>query len=249
MTGRVLFHVQYLLGIGHLQRSLRIAEALAERGIAVALVHGGPPLPGLDPVRGIDIVPLPAIRARDATFALVDAEGRPVDDALRAARRDRLLAAFAELRPDAVVLEGYPFARRAFRFELEPLIAASRAAGARIVCSVRDIPTVRGDPARLAEIVARVRADFDAVLVHGDPGFIPFEVPFPAAPRIADRLVYTGYVATAGAAAPAARPPRAKSWSRWAAGRPGRRCSPRRSPPGGRAVSPGGRGACWPGPT
>ena len=29
MNGSVLFHVQYLLGIGHLQRSLRIAEALA----------------------------------------------------------------------------------------------------------------------------------------------------------------------------------------------------------------------------
>ena len=192
---RVLFHVQHLLGIGHLQRSLRIAEALVAHGIAVTLAQGGVPVPELDRARGIDIVQLPPIRARDATFALVDAAGGAVDEALRAARRDRLLALVAERRPDVVAIEGYPFARRAFGFELDSLIAAARATGAPVVCSVRDIPTVRDDPDRRRAIVARVRADFAAVLVHGDPAFIPFDVAFPATPQIADRLVYTGYVA------------------------------------------------------
>jgi predicted glycosyltransferase len=196
VTGRVLFHVQYLLGIGHLQRSLRIAEALVARGIAVTLVQGGPPMPEVDRADGIDIVQLPPIRARDATFALVDMAGGPVNDALRHERRDRLLAAFAETRPDAVVIEGYPFARRAFSFELDPLIAAAREAGSRVVCSVRDIPTVRDDPERHRDIAVRVRADFDAVLVHGDRDFIPFEVAFPPVAQIADRLFYTGYVTT-----------------------------------------------------
>jgi predicted glycosyltransferase len=198
MAPRVLFHVQHLLGIGHLQRSLRIAEALVDAGIAVTLVHGGPPVPEVGRARGIDIVQLPAIRARDATFALVDDSGEPVGDTLRAARRDTLLAAFAATRPDAVVIEGFPFARRAFRFELDPLIAAARESRPRppVISSVRDIPTVRADPARLAEIAARVRADFAAVLVHGDARFIPFDAAFPAAPQIADRLHYTGYVET-----------------------------------------------------
>jgi len=202
MSGQVLFHVQHLLGIGHLQRSLRIAEALVDAGIGVTVAHGGPPVPEIARERGLDVVQLPPIRARDATFALVGETGEPVDDALRAARRAALLAAFAASRPDAVVIEGFPFARRAFRFELDPLIAAARQAGSRVICSVRDIPTVRGDKARLAEIVARVRGDFDAVLVHGDECFIPFDVPFPAAPEIADRLYYTGYVATPAAAEP-----------------------------------------------
>ena len=194
MTGGVLFHVQHLLGIGHLQRSLRIAEALVARGIAVTMMHGGPPVPQVGRAPGIEIVPLPVIRARDATFALVDATGKPVGDDLRAARRQQLLAAFATVRPDAVVTEGYPFARRAFGFELDPLIATARAGGVPVICSVRDIPTVRDDPERHRAIVARIRADFTAVLVHGDPNFIPFDVPFPAASEIADKLVYTGYV-------------------------------------------------------
>jgi len=192
---RVLFHVQYLLGIGHLQRSLRIAEALVDAGVGVTLVQGGPPRPELARAPGIDIVQLPPVRARDASFALVDEAGAPISNELRAARREQLLAAFAAARPDAAIIEGFPFARRAFRFELDPLIAAARDAGARVVCSVRDIPTVRADPERLAAIAARVRADFDAVLVHGDAGFIRFDAAFPAAPEIADRLHYTGYVA------------------------------------------------------
>jgi predicted glycosyltransferase len=206
MTGRVLFHVQYLLGIGHLQRSLRIAEALVARGVAATLVQGGPPVPEVSLASGIDVVQLRPIRARDASFALVDGDGNPVGDELRDARRDRLLAAFVEASPGAIVIEGYPFARRAFRFELDPLIAAARAAGSRIVCSVRDLPTVRDDPARHRDVVDRVRDAFDAVLVHGDPHFIPFDVPFPPAAQIADRIIYTGYVTMPQEAASDATP-------------------------------------------
>jgi predicted glycosyltransferase len=53
---------------------------------------------------------------------------------------------------------------------------------------------IRDDPERHRDIAQRVRRDFDAVLVHGDGAFIPFEASFPAAPEIADRLIYTGYV-------------------------------------------------------
>jgi predicted glycosyltransferase len=98
-----------------------------------------------------------------------------------------------------VVIEGFPFARRAFRFELEPLIAAAREARPRpsLFCSVRDIVVMRDDRQRRREVVEWVRRDFDAVLVHGDPTLVPFEASFPAAPEIADRLIYTGYVGPA----------------------------------------------------
>jgi predicted glycosyltransferase len=195
MPRRVLFYVQHLLGIGHLQRARRIAEALIEADLAVTMIEGGPAAAGILFPPGVDIVRLPPIRARDASFALVDAAGEPVSDALRAARRERLIAAFAAARPDAVAIEGFPFARRAFRFELDPLLAAARAAGVPVACSVRDIPTVRADPKRLDEIVARIHDDFAVVLVHGDRSFIPFDAAFPAASQIAGRLHYTGYVA------------------------------------------------------
>ena len=200
MTGSVLFHVQWLLGIGHLQRTLRIAEALADDGVAVTLAGGGPPVPGLAIDPRVRVVQLPPVQARDARFELVDEAGQPLDDALRAARRQALLAAFAAARPGVVVIEGFPFARRAFRFELDPLIAGAHAAGARVVCSVRDVIVMRDDPVRQHQAVARVRDDFAAVMVHGDPGFIPFAASFPPADEIADQLIYTGYVTNAARA-------------------------------------------------
>jgi predicted glycosyltransferase len=192
----VLLHVQYLLGIGHLQRSLRIAGALARDGITVTLVNGGPPAAELVADPKVRVVQLEPVRARDASFALVDDAGRPIGDTLRARRQEALLAAFAAARPDAVVIEGFPFARRAFAFELDPLIAAAQAATPRprVICSVRDIIAWRDDPARHRAIAERVCRDFNAVLVHGDPKLISFEASFPAAPDIADRLIYTGYV-------------------------------------------------------
>ena len=196
MTGSVLFHVQHLLGIGHLQRTLRIAGSLIEHGLNVTVVSGGVPV-SLPIHPAIRLVQLPPIRARDARFELIDAAGLPVGDARRRQRREALMAAFEAARPDVVVIEGFPFARRAFRFELDPLIAASHETGAGVICSVRDIIVMRDDPERRRQAVERVRRDFAAVLVHGDPSLVPFEASFPAAPEIADRLIYTGYVAPA----------------------------------------------------
>ena len=198
VLGSVLFYVQHLLGIGHLRRALHLADAMVRDGLAVTLVSGGEPLPELRGTAAQHVVQLPAVRAGDASFKnLVASDGRPVDEAMRARRRDELLAAFAESAPDVLLIEAYPFGRRAFRFELDPLIAAARtrSSPALVLCSVRDIVVAPADDRRRREIVERVRTVFDAVLVHGDPRLVTLEASFPLASEIADRLVYTGYVA------------------------------------------------------
>jgi predicted glycosyltransferase len=198
MTGSVLLYVQHLLGIGHLRRSLLIAEALVREGIRVILISGGEPLSSLACTPAERVIQLPPIRALDAGFrVLVDETGRPIDEELRTARRSALLAAFAEEQPEALLIEAFPFGRRAFRFELDPLIEAARARRPRplLLCSLRDVVVSPEDPRRRKGIVDRVRNDFDFVLVHGDPAFIPLEDSFPLASEIRDKLIYTGYVA------------------------------------------------------
>src|SRR5690242_7250273 len=111
MTGSVLLYVQHLLGIGHLRRSLRLVDALVREGIRVTLVSGGEP--GHPPAciaGAARIVQLPPIKALDPGFkVLVDGMGRPIDDEIRAARRSTLLAAFGDERPDALLIEAFPF--------------------------------------------------------------------------------------------------------------------------------------------
>jgi predicted glycosyltransferase len=163
----------------------------------VTLVSGGEPFSELICASAERVLQLSPIKARDAEFKeLVDGDGQPIDERLRSARRTALLAAFAATKPDAILIEAFPFGRRAFRFELDALICAARSRRPKplVLCSLRDIVVAPRDQKRRQGIVDQVRASFDWVLVHGDPRFIPLEASFPLASEIAERLVYTGYV-------------------------------------------------------
>ena len=202
---KVMFYVQHLLGIGHLARASRIAEAMAARGMTVTMVTGGLPVPGF-PAPGIPNLTLPPIVAAQGFSGLNDQHGQPIDDIFRAQRRDALLAAFDQLAPDILLIEAFPFGRRQVRFELLPLLAAARTRHPRplIASSVRDILQANRKPGRDQETVDTL-ADFDAVLMHGDPSFVRIEESFPLAAQIADKVHYTGLVAPA-AATPTATP-------------------------------------------
>jgi len=194
---KVMFYVQHLLGIGHLARASRIADAMADDGFEVTVVTGGNPVDGFPGAR-INHIALPPIVAGDAGFSgLCDSDGNPVDDAFKAMRRDLLIGTYRKLRPDFVMIEAFPFGRRQVRFELIPLLEAVHADEDRpqVICSVRDILQERPKPGRDAESVALVQQYFDLVVVHGDPAFIRLEETFPLADDIQDQIAYSGIVA------------------------------------------------------
>jgi predicted glycosyltransferase len=193
---RVLVYVQHLLGSGHLRRAALLSEAMVCAGLDVTLVSGGLPVPGLR-ASGVRMVQLPPVAAADMHFkSLVDAQGQAVDVQLQDARRDQLLALFNDLRPQALVIELFPFGRRQMRFELLPLLDAARTAQPApvIVSSVRDVLGGSRDPERQGRMLAYFEQYFDHLLVHGDPALLPFERTFAPADRIGARLHYTGYV-------------------------------------------------------
>jgi predicted glycosyltransferase len=193
---RVLFWVQHLLGTGHLKRAATLARAMADQGLTVTLVSGGPPAPWPLPDR-VELVQLPPVRANDQTFSqLLDAQDRPIDEAFQAARRDQLLALLARVAPQVLITELFPFGRGAFRFELLPLLAAAAARQPRpwCLCSVRDILVHKPDPRRYEWMRDLVLEHYDRVLVHGDPRLVPFALTFPLAGALGARVVETGYV-------------------------------------------------------
>ena len=206
MCGRVLLYVQHLLGIGHLQRAARLAKAMAAAGLDVDVVSSGVAVPFLD-TGGAALFQLPPLKAGAGGFSdLVDETGQPADEALMEERRQCLLAFFGERRPDAVIIETFPFGRRQMRFEVLALLEAALGADPRplMISSVRDILQAKRKPGRAAEAADWVETYFDFVLVHGDARFAAFEETFPEAARIAGKLHYTGLVADTPAAAGAA---------------------------------------------
>lgn len=194
---RVFFYVQHLLGIGHIARASRIANALEADGFDVTVVTGGLAVAGF-PATGLKTVVLPPVVASNAGFSgLADERGVAVDQDFLDRRRDLLLQAFHDARPAVVIIEAFPFGRRQMRFELLPLIEAIEASNARpkLLSSVRDILQENRKAGRDAETVGLVQAHFDGVLVHGDPGFVRLEDTFPLTADIADKVSYTGIVA------------------------------------------------------
>ncbi|WP_205648795.1 glycosyltransferase family protein [Acuticoccus kandeliae] len=197
---RVVIWVQHLLGTGHTVRAGAIAHALAAAGAEVTLVLGARPPATLD-VAGLDLVELTPVAATDPSFRTIIGEDGTPYAALQAARRARFAETIAAKRPDAILVEAFPFGRGPFEGEIVPVLEALDRR-VFVASSIRDV-LVRKSPQKERVMTARARAHFDRIYVHADPAFVRLEDSFAAAGEVADLIDYTGFVhrpATAPAA-------------------------------------------------
>ncbi|HEV2200094.1 MAG TPA: glycosyltransferase [Bryobacteraceae bacterium] len=193
---KVLFYCQHVLGIGHLVRSAEVARALS-RDDDVTFVSGGAPVDGFPFPRGVKLVQLPALQTGDEFGALEDCGSGHTVEEVQALRVQRLLSLFDELRPDALVIELFPFGRKRFAFELIPLLerTRSRSEETLVACSLRDILVEKPDPAKHEERVSRiVNTYFDLILIHGDPAFQELDETFHRVGDLHCEIQYTGLV-------------------------------------------------------
>jgi predicted glycosyltransferase len=193
----LLFYCQHALGLGHLVRSLSLAESLAEQ-FDVVLLNGGRFPDGTTVPDGVRVVNLPPL-GHDSTLHLVSHDpARTAEEAMR--ERPRLiLDELAISQPEVVLIELFPFGRKKFEFELLPLLDAVHSMGVerpRVVCSVRDIlvghrKNQAGHDERASGFANRY---FDAILVHSDPQFARLEDTFHPATPMTVPVHYTGFV-------------------------------------------------------
>jgi predicted glycosyltransferase len=193
----LLFYCQHSVGLGHLVRSFALAASLAER-FRVVLLCGGRVPGSLRPPPGVELVPLPALGVgSNGSFTSHDAR-LSVEDA-RVERREAILRTFRSLRPEAIVIELFPFGRAKFAQELIPLLEEARSRAPRpplVACSLRDILVRRRADQEAHDERACLIANrhLDAVLVHSDPGFARLEDSFAMRSRLRAPVHYTGFV-------------------------------------------------------
>jgi predicted glycosyltransferase len=193
----LLLYCQHSLGMGHLMRSIALTRSLTAH-FRVTFVSGGriPRNVRLD--RDVRIVALPAV-GLDASGTLVSQNRRLSLERALDERRRILLETFRAIAPDVVLIELFPFGRRKFRRELEPMLEDARGESdgrrAIVCCSVRDIlvgrEAQREHDERAAALLERY---FDAVLVHSDPAFARLEESLSAGVPLPVPLYYTGFV-------------------------------------------------------
>lgn len=192
---RVLFYVQYLLGIGHVRRAALNVQAMCAAGLDVHVIFGGMPLPHIS-FAPATLHHLTPVRSADEGFSgLVKADGSELTEADKAERTTRLLQLCETLAPDLIVTETYPFGRRQMRFELKPLLqwVKQQSTPPALIASIRDIQQAR-KPERQQETVDLINDYYDHVIVHGDAAFTPLEASFDLADQIRDKTHYSGYI-------------------------------------------------------
>ena len=193
---KIFFYCQHVLGIGHLFRSLEICKALSAH--KVVLITGGPPIP-VDLPEHIRVIRLPELQMDSGFKALLSSDQQKTVDQIIERRKHDLFALFKKEQPDVFVVELYPFGRKAFRFELDPVLEAiseKKLAPCKVICSVRDILVEKEDQHRHeTRALKTLNQYFDAILVHSDPKLIRLEETFFRFDDLKIPIVYTGFVA------------------------------------------------------
>jgi predicted glycosyltransferase len=193
---RIIHYCQHIWGVGHFFRTLEICRALADHEII--LVTGGPEVTVDLPahVRSFRLPGLMTDRNYDGLFPTDT--GRTLED-VRRERKKKFYSLFEKERPDAVIIELYPFGRKAFGFELNPVledIRAGRLKRSAVFCSLRDILVEKNDQAAYeARVVDVLNRHFDALLIHADPNLVTLDRTFSRVADLEIPVVYTGYIA------------------------------------------------------
>ena len=194
---RILMYAQHLSGVGHYVRSRELARELAPYH-EIHMFDGGRPVPGTA-LPGVGIIELPRIARSGATIAPVTCTSGIA--ATMESRRKILEATVTRTQPDVLLIEHYPFSKWELGEEISVLCGAGRALrpDIKVFCSVRDIPRQtqheQCDAETYAsEVLARLHANFDAILVHGDPAMTPFFSYFSRAADIQLPVEFTGIV-------------------------------------------------------
>lgn len=193
---RVALYSHDTMGLGHMRRSLLIAQAVAgaNRAASVMLIAGARQANAFTMPQGVDCLTLPAIQK--------DGHGqyrpRSLDVSIRElieVRARTIKAAIEAFNPDVLIVDQMP---RGALQELDlTLQTLQRQRSTRCVLGLRDIlddpEAVRREWAASASEEA-IRRHYDAIWVYGDPAvYDPLEE-YRFAPDIAFRTHFTGYL-------------------------------------------------------
>ncbi len=191
-----MHYCQYVLGIGHFFRTLEIDRALAEHEII--LVTGGSEIDVRLP-NHIQEFRLPGLHM-DREFKNLFAKNRenPVAQ-IKKERRQMLFSLYKKASPDVFIVELYPFGRRGFSFEIDPILKGIRyqiLKPGRVICSLRDILVDRRKykASYEAKVVDLLNNYFDALLIHSDPSLLKIDATFSSIEQVTIPVVYTGFV-------------------------------------------------------
>ena len=184
-------------GIGKLLNCLALARSLSRQYHPVVLNNGALP-PGIDAPDGVDVVQLPAWEHAPGTGVVGIWDAQEHRRAV-AERRDFLLQMYADLNPEILLIDTFPFGDHNAGDELLPLLEKTRSSSGpspRVVCCVLDVQN--GPDSNLQnrddETARLLERFYDMVLAHTDPSFSRLEEYFQPKNTLSTPVYHTGFL-------------------------------------------------------
>ena len=192
---RILMHSHDSFGLGHLRRTLTIAERLARdiEGACVLVTTGSPCATHFELPGGVDVLKLPSV-TKDGGGAHVP-RGLSSLDLVDRLRRNVLREVLDSFKPQLLIADHQPVGLRG---ELMDVLLECRRSGVRTVLGMRDIID---EPERVAvewstaENRRALESLYDRVVVYGSPEVFDARFEYPLPPELKQRIEFVGYVA------------------------------------------------------
>ncbi len=193
---RVALYSHDTMGIGHMRRNLRIAQALSSGPdpLVILLIAGAREIHAFGIPDGADYLSLPALHKAGNG----DYQSRHLDISIAEMaelRGQSIAAALEAFAPDVFVVDKVP---RGAVNELDRALAMlTRKGETRCVLGLRDVlddPDVVRREWEAFDGDATLRSHYDAVWIYGDPAVYDATNEYDFSPEVAAKVVFTGYL-------------------------------------------------------
>lgn len=191
---KIIIHCQYVYGIGHLVRTIELANGLS-KNFQVFIFNGGESVPNFYLPKDITVIQLPAIYKKENSNSLYSVDSSTSIEECFQNRKLIIEEKIKEIKPDILVTEHFPFGLL-FENEVISLISKIKLINpsSKIISSVRDIIDCSGGTKNDEYIVNLINKWYDIVLVHGDENYIHLKHSFSKIDTISVPIYHTGYI-------------------------------------------------------
>lgn len=188
LSKRGLFYCQYLVGIGHLIRSLHLCRCLI-KDFQIDFLQGGQGVNLSLSSSAFHLIQLPAIEG-----PLLFPENKTTLE--RRFQERQAIIKHLNTPYDFLITELFPFSKWEFKEEVFSLIKQVKTINPHclIFCSLRD-SFIQNTAEREKKILEILNRDYAAVFVHSDPRVFQLQESFSLQQKITPNIIYTGFIA------------------------------------------------------
>jgi len=191
---KIIIHCQYVYGIGHLVRTIELAQSLS-KSFQVFIINGGETVPNFYLPKNVEFIQLPAIYKKEHNNTLIPVDSTSSIEECFQNRKIIITQKIEEIQPSILITEHFPFGLL-FENEVTHLISKIKSINpsSKIISSIRDIVESNGGGKNDEYISDLINKLYDLVLVHGDINCVHLKQSFSEISKISVPIHHTGYI-------------------------------------------------------